>query len=55
MKEFLFLTCFVSLSSNLKISIHIFIMSVRHVFTEFWLIFVKRSCSRPRRQKAHHV
>ncbi len=45
MKEFLFLICFV-LSSNLKLSMDIFVMSVRHVFAEFRLIFVKRSCSR---------
>ncbi len=31
MKEFLFSICFISLSSNLKLSIYIFIMSVRHV------------------------
>ncbi len=53
MKEFLFSVSFLSLSSNLKLSIDIFIMSVRHAFAEFRLIFVKRSCSRPRRQKAH--
>ncbi len=46
MKEFLFLICFISLSSNLKLSIEIFIMSVRHVFAEFRFIFVKRSYSR---------
>ncbi len=39
MKEF-------SLSSNLKLSIDIFIMSVRHVFADFRFIFVKCSCSR---------
>ncbi len=37
MKEFLFSNCFISLSSNLKISI----MSVRHVFAVFLFIFVK--------------
>ncbi len=37
---------FISLSSNLKLSIDIFIMSVRHVFADFRFIFVKRSCSR---------
>ncbi len=47
MKEFLFSIRFISLSSNLKLSIDIFIMSVRHVFADFRLIFVKRSCSRP--------
>ncbi len=46
MKEFLFSICFISLSSNLQLSIDIFIMSVRHVFAEFQFIFVKRSCSR---------
>ncbi len=45
-KEFLFSVCFISLSSNLKLSVDIFIMSVRHVFAEFQYIFVKRSCSR---------
>ncbi len=40
------LNCFISLSSNLKLSIDIFVMSVRHVFAEFRLIYVKRSCSR---------
>ncbi len=50
-----FFICFISLSSNLKLSIDIFIMSVRQVFAEFLFIFVKSSCSRPRRQKAHHV
>ncbi len=42
----LFFICFILLSSNLKLSIDIFIMSVRHVFAEFRFIFVKRSCSR---------
>ncbi len=37
---------FISLSSNLKLSIYIFIMSVRHVFADFRFIFVKCSCSR---------
>ncbi len=46
MKEFLFSIWFISLSSNLKLSIDIFIMSVRHVFADFRFIFVKRSCSR---------
>ncbi len=48
MKEFLFLFSiwFISLSSNLKLSIDIFIMSVSHVFTDFRFIFVKCSCSR---------
>ncbi len=46
MKEFLFSISFILLSSNLKLSIDIFIMSVRHVFAEFLFIFVKRSCSR---------
>ncbi len=44
-----------SLDSNLKFSIDIFIMYVRHVFADFRFIFVKRSCSRLRRQKEHHV
>ncbi len=51
MKEFLFSIRFISLSSNLKLSIDIFIMSVRHVFADFWFIFVKCSCSR---EMAHH-
>ncbi len=46
MKEFLFLIWFISLSSNLKLSIDIFSMSVSHVFVDFRFIFVKRSCSR---------
>ncbi len=48
MKEFLFLFSiwFISLSSNLKLSIYIFIMSVSHVFADFRFIFVKCSCSR---------
>ncbi len=46
MKEFLFSIWFISLSSNLKLSIDIFIMSVRHVFADFRFIFVKCSCSR---------
>ncbi len=48
MKEFLFLFSiwFISLSSNLKLSIDIFIMSVSHVFADFRFIFVKYSCSR---------
>ncbi len=37
---------FISLSSNLKLSIDIFIMSVSHVFADFRFIFVKCSCSR---------
>ena len=40
MKEFLFSICFISLSNHLKLSIDIFIMSVRHVFTEFRFIFL---------------
>ncbi len=51
MKEFLFSILFISLSSNLKLSIYIFIMSVRHVFVDFQFMFVKRSCSRPRTQE----
>ncbi len=46
MKEFLFSIWFISLSSNLNLSIDIFIMSVSHVFTDFRFIFVKCSCSR---------
>ena len=46
MNEFLFLICCISFSSHLKLSIDIFVTSVSHVFTELWLIFVKRSCSR---------
>ncbi len=48
MKEFLFLFSiwFISLSSNLKLSIYRFIMSVRHVFADFRFIFVTCSCSR---------
>ncbi len=46
MKEFLFSIWFISLSSNLKLSIYIFIMSVSHVFADFRFIFVKCSCSR---------
>ncbi len=34
-KEFLFSIWFISLSSNLKLSIDIFIMSVSHVFADF--------------------
>ncbi len=37
---------FISLSINLKLSIDIFIMSVRHVFADFRFIFVTCSCSR---------
>ncbi len=37
---------FNSLSSNLKLSIDIFIMYLRHVFAELRFIFVKRSSSR---------
>ncbi len=44
-KEFCF-QFFFSLSDNLKLSVDIFVMSVRHVFAEFRFIFVKRSCSR---------
>ncbi len=55
MKEFLFSICFISLSSNLKLSIDIFVMSLRHVFAEIRFIFVKRSCSRPRWQKSSHL
>ncbi len=42
------LTChlLISLSSNLKLSIDIFIMSLSHVFADFRFIFVKCSCSR---------
>ncbi len=50
MKEFLFSIWFISLSSNLKLSIDIFIMSVRHVFADFRLIFVN-SCQD---ETAHH-
>ncbi len=46
MKEFLFSIWFISLSSNLKLSIDIFIMYVSHVFADFRFIFVKCSCSR---------
>ncbi len=46
MKEFLFSIWFISLSSNLKLSIDLFIMSVCHVFADFRFIFVKCSCSR---------
>ncbi len=46
MKEFLFSIWFISLSSNLKLSIDIFVMSVSHVFADFRFIFVKCSCSR---------
>ncbi len=46
MKEFLFSIWFISLSSNLKLSIDIFILSVSHVFADFRFIFVKCSCSR---------
>ncbi len=42
----LFLIRFISLSSNLKISIDTFIMSVSHVFADFRFIYVKRSSSR---------
>ncbi len=45
-KEFLFSIFFISLSDHLKLSIDIFIMSVRHVFAQLRFIFVKRSCSR---------
>ncbi len=38
--------CIYFVNSNLKLSIDIFIMSVRHVFADFRFIFVKRSCSR---------
>ncbi len=34
MKEFLFSICFISSSSILKLSIDIFIMSVRHAFAD---------------------
>ncbi len=44
----------ISLSDHLKLSIDIFIMSVRHVFAQLQFIFKKRSCLRPR-QKEHHV
>ncbi len=37
---------FISLSDNLKLSIDIFIRSVRHVFAQLRFIFVKRSRSR---------
>ncbi len=43
-KEVLFL--FISLSSHLKLSVDIFIMSVRHEFAVCRFIFVKRSCLR---------
>ncbi len=55
MKHFLFSICFISLISHLKLSIDIFIMSVWLVIAEFLFIFVKRSCSRLRRQKVHRV
>ncbi len=45
-KGFLFSIFFILLSFNLKLSIDIFIMSVRHVFAQLRLFFVKRSCSR---------
>ncbi len=45
-ESLLFSIWFISLSSNLKLSIDIFIMSVSHVFADFWFIFVKCSCSR---------
>ncbi len=41
--------------SNLKLSIDIYIMSVRKIFAEFRFTFKKPSCSRPRRQKAHPI
>ncbi len=44
--EFLFSMWFISLSSNLKLSIDIVSMSVSHVFADFRFIFVKCSCSR---------
>ncbi len=40
-KELLFSISFISLSSNLKLSIDIFFMSVRHEFAGFWFISVK--------------
>ncbi len=40
MKEFCFI-CFISLSSHLKLSIDVCIMSVRHVFAKFRFIFVQ--------------
>ncbi len=46
MKEFLFSIWFISLSSNIKLSIDIFIMSVSHVFADFRFIFVMRSVRR---------
>ncbi len=50
MKEFCFgyvLFCFVIIE---KVSIGIFIVSIRTIFTAFQFIFVKRSCSRLERQ-----
>ncbi len=44
-RVFLLLLLF-SLSSNLKLSIDIYIMSVMHVFADFQLILVKGSYSR---------
>ncbi len=55
MKDFLFSICWISLSSHLKLSIDIHIMSARQVFVEFRFIFVKRSCSRLKRQKEYPV
>ncbi len=55
MKEFCFRLELFHFEIVLKHSIDIFIMSVRQVFAEFQFIIVKRSCSRPRRQKTHHV
>ncbi len=48
MKEFLFSIWFISLSSNLNLSIDTFIMSVRHVFADFRFIFVTRSYTKRR-------
>ncbi len=47
--------CLSSLSDNLKLSIDIFIMSVRHVFAEFWFTHCVTLLFKTRRQKAHHV
>ncbi len=41
----------ISLSTNLKLSIDIFVISVRHVFTEFRFIFLFKT----KRQNAHHA
>ncbi len=48
MKEFFGGILIIYFCSNLKLSIDIYIMSVRKIFAEFRFIFKKRSCSRPR-------